>query len=442
MHQIQRDRHQAGGNGAGLVQPNQPILERPPNYYRNDPRDPIINVEAPTFDGRIPKLSPIGFVRWTTSLSEKNLFYGKLTLLTRHTPLFKTMRWSANSFGRRFESRNTHRPPATLPLSRPIPTTTPLLKDGKERGILAESPGMKSTLQCYKCQGFGHKAANCGNRTLFVNSQGHFDIPTNPFSEPTHEPTIDRPTASDITPAPLPISPAPKEHIDAILNEQIISTRDGGVQCFLVRWGGRLASDDTWITSDDLQQIDRDLLVYYQSRPASHSTESSFLHPGSVGEDTGSIPPITRWEFRAVGRLRGSLRRSTLPVTWDRLGAAGVLLDGCTLDGQIEYLFMEDSLRSLADSGVTGGGGAWRYKVKQPLERKGAKEAIPSVPPLVRLFQGCLPSQVSDLGGRIMGWQVVVAKGHYYDMSSKESGVVRVTILFVSRLVKEEGLAD
>ncbi|GFS32802.1 alpha/beta hydrolase family protein [Actinidia rufa] len=92
----------------------------------------------------------------------------------------------------------------------------------------------------------------------------------------------------DITPAPLPISPAPKEHIDAILDEQIISTRDGGVQRFLVRWSGRPASNDTWITSDDLQQIDRDLFEYYQSRPASHSTESGFLSLGRVGEDTGS----------------------------------------------------------------------------------------------------------------------------------------------------------
>ncbi|GFZ11364.1 adenylosuccinate synthase [Actinidia rufa] len=113
-----------------------------------------------------------------------------------------------------------------------------------------------------------------------VAFKGHFGIPTDPFFELIHEPTIDHPTTSDITPAPLPISPAPKEHIDAILDEQIVSTKDGGVQRFLVCWSGRPASDDTWITSDDLQQIDRDLFEYYQSRPASHSTESNFLHPG------------------------------------------------------------------------------------------------------------------------------------------------------------------
>ncbi|GFY91041.1 hypothetical protein Acr_07g0012370 [Actinidia rufa] len=36
---------------------------------------------------------------------------------------------SKPSFGRRFESQNTPRPPATLPPSRPIPNTAPLLKD-------------------------------------------------------------------------------------------------------------------------------------------------------------------------------------------------------------------------------------------------------------------------------------------------------------------------
>ncbi|GFS36270.1 hypothetical protein Acr_00g0045010 [Actinidia rufa] len=102
-----------------------------------------------------------------------------------------------------------------------------------------------------------------------VAFKGHFDIPIDPFFEPTHEPTIDHPTTSDITPAPLLISPVPKEHIDAILDEQIISTRDGGVQRFLVRWRDCSASDDTWINSDDSQQIDRDLFEF------SHSTESS-----------------------------------------------------------------------------------------------------------------------------------------------------------------------
>ncbi|GFZ18557.1 hypothetical protein Acr_27g0002960 [Actinidia rufa] len=728
VQQIQRDRHQVVGNGVGPARPNQPVLEQPPNFHRNEPRDPIINVEAPTFDGR---LDPKAFIDWIREMDHflsgticpmigrsgdmldkwNNLRQGskpateyvaqfeeylmrcdiredeRMTLSRFRQGLNDDLRKelvlrevdtldqaytfvqnyemvSKPSFGRRFESRNTLRPPATLPPSRPVPNTAPLLKDGKERGILAESPGMKSTFQCYKCQGFDHKAANCGNRTLFVNSQvqnyegddieeqlyepdlehlpesdedceggdvtlgvvrcaltqakedndwrrnaifytyikcgekdckipsysdkiwcdvvpmdvghiilgrpwlfdmdvtiygrsnscsflfenkriklnplqpkpsskqkkenptngkdlniispkefereindqsilfvvvvhdastesqdtppeevtsilqefhevfpvdlpdnlppmrdiqhaidlvpgatlpnlphyrmnpsehaelqrqigdllhkgnwdsilptaqfaynsfvnrsigmspfevvhgfkprkpvdllpmsphtrvsesaesfarhirelhdeirkvindsnfqykfqadsrrrraefqvgdyvmvrirpewypsesgisstfniedliafkGHFDVPTDPFSEPTHEPTIDNPTTSDITPAPLPNSPAPKEHIDAILDEQIISTRDGGVQRFLVRWSGRPVSDDTWITSEDLQQIDRDLFEYYQSRPAIHSTESSFLHPGRVGGDTGSRPPITR----------------------------------------------------------------------------------------------------------------------------------------------------
>ncbi|GFY95386.1 hypothetical protein Acr_10g0007710 [Actinidia rufa] len=443
VQQIQRDRHQVGGTGAGPAQHNQPVLERPPNFHRNEPRDPIINVEAPTFDGRLDPKAFTDWIRemdhffeWYNLSDDRKVQFAKMKLISRAKLFWQSTeqrrqppvtdwvemkeilrekylpqsyqsdmldKWNnlrqgskpateyvaqfeeylmrcdiredermtlsrfrqglnddlrkelvlrevdtldqaytfvqnyemvtKPSFGRRFESRNTPRPPVTLPPSRPVPNTAPLLRDGKEKGILAESPGMKSTLQCYKCQGFGHKAANCGNRTLFVNSQGqsyegddieeqlyepdlenlpesdedsdshrrraefqvgdyvmvrirperypsgHFDVPTDPFSEPTHEPTIDNPTTSDITPTPLPNSPAPKEHIDAILDEQIISTRDGGVQRFLVRWSGCPASDDIGITSEDLQQIDRDLFEYYQSRPAIHSTESSFSSP-------------------------------------------------------------------------------------------------------------------------------------------------------------------
>ena len=84
---------------------------------------------------------------------------------------------------------------------------------------------------------------------------------------------------------------AHKESIDAILDEQIISTRDGGVHYFLVWWRGRLDSDCTWITRDELQRLDLDLLEYYQSSLDFHSTWSSSLE---VGVDTRYKPPIIR----------------------------------------------------------------------------------------------------------------------------------------------------
>ena len=40
------------------------------------------------------------------------------------------------------------------------------------------------------------------------------------------------------TPSPLNLPYAHKESIDAILDEQIVSTKDGGVHRFLVRWRG------------------------------------------------------------------------------------------------------------------------------------------------------------------------------------------------------------
>ena len=57
-------------------------------------------------------------------------------------------------------------------------------------------------------------------------------IPDTPFDEPFLDP-ID---ALIPTPLPLNLPHAHKELIDAILDEQIVSTRDGGVHRFLVRW--------------------------------------------------------------------------------------------------------------------------------------------------------------------------------------------------------------
>ncbi|XP_075665055.1 uncharacterized protein LOC142634649 [Castanea sativa] len=113
-------------------------------------------------------------------------------------------------------------------------------------------------------------------------------IPDTPFDEPLLDP-ID---ASMPTLLPLNLPYTHKESIDAILDEQIVSTTDGGVHCFLVRWRGQPDSDCTWITRDELQRLDPDLLEYYQSSSTFHSTGSSSSHSGGVGADTRYRPPI------------------------------------------------------------------------------------------------------------------------------------------------------
>ena len=76
-------------------------------------------------------------------------------------------------------------------------------------------------------------------------------IPDTPFDEPLLDP-IDAPIPIP-TSLPLNLPYAHKESIDAILDKHIISTRDGGVHHFLVRWRGRLDFECTWITRDELQ---------------------------------------------------------------------------------------------------------------------------------------------------------------------------------------------
>ncbi|XP_038975300.1 uncharacterized protein LOC103717641 [Phoenix dactylifera] len=97
---------------------------------------------------------------------------------------------------------------------------------------------------------------------------------------------------------PLPKCPRPKfskkhDRIERILDEQIISTRRKGYQRYLVRWHGRPESDDTWITREELQQIDPDILEHYQSQTQLPSTELNFLQSGRIGGDTNE--PASLW---------------------------------------------------------------------------------------------------------------------------------------------------
>ena len=66
-----------------------------------------------------------------------------------------------------------------------------------------------------------------------------------------------------LSPLPLNLPYAHKESIDTILDEPIVSIKDGGVHRFLVRWQGRLDFNCTWIIRDELQRLDPDLLEYY-----------------------------------------------------------------------------------------------------------------------------------------------------------------------------------
>ncbi|KAL6313106.1 hypothetical protein AAG906_018821 [Vitis piasezkii] len=48
--------------------------------------------------------------------------------------------------------------------------------------------------------------------------------------------------------ARLPPAPRLKEEIEDVIDHQIVSTRGGGYQKYLIKWSGRLVSYCTWIT--------------------------------------------------------------------------------------------------------------------------------------------------------------------------------------------------
>ncbi|RVW18630.1 hypothetical protein CK203_104248 [Vitis vinifera] len=73
------------------------------------------------------------------------------------------------------------------------------------------------------------------------------------------------------------LSPRPK--IEYVLDDQLVSTQQGGYQNFLVKWRGKPHSENTWIMTTDFQKLNPDLYELYQ---ASNSSEQSSFKPGRI----------------------------------------------------------------------------------------------------------------------------------------------------------------
>ena len=81
--------------------------------------------------------------------------------------------------------------------------------------------------------------------------------------------------------------------MDTILDDEFVTSRDGGFGRFLVKWHGRPDSDATWIQEDGLCHLDSSLLDCYISFQSSES--SSFQPGGNDGERDRK--PKSNYEF-------------------------------------------------------------------------------------------------------------------------------------------------
>ncbi|KAL6313353.1 hypothetical protein AAG906_001063 [Vitis piasezkii] len=57
----------------------------------------------------------------------------------------------------------------------------------------------------------------------------------------------------------LPPTLSPRLEIEYVLDDQLVSTRQGGYQNFLVKWRGKPHSENTWITTTDFRRLTRSL---------------------------------------------------------------------------------------------------------------------------------------------------------------------------------------
>ena len=83
------------------------------------------------------------------------------------------------------------------------------------------------------------------------------------------------------------------------MDEKVVSTRQGGYQKFLIKWKDRPDSDNSWLTKEELQRIDPDILEKYYSfiSPAVSSSP-----PGRIDEDI-IVKPLRVYE-RKKGKKR------------------------------------------------------------------------------------------------------------------------------------------
>ncbi|RVW83819.1 Transposon Ty3-G Gag-Pol polyprotein [Vitis vinifera] len=72
---------------------------------------------------------------------------------------------------------------------------------------------------------------------------------------------------------------SPHLEIEYVLDDQLVSTRQGGYQNFLLKWRGKPHSENTWSTTTDFHKLNPDLYELYQ---ASNSSEPSSFKPGRI----------------------------------------------------------------------------------------------------------------------------------------------------------------
>ena len=91
--------------------------------------------------------------------------------------------------------------------------------------------------------------------------------------EPSHPPSVQRHR---------------RRQVNRILDEQTTVTKNQVYQHYLVRWKDQPPTEDTWMSREDLMQLDPDILERFQAEVDPYSTGSSSFHLGGFGEGTSS----------------------------------------------------------------------------------------------------------------------------------------------------------
>ena len=112
-----------------------------------------------------------------------------------------------------------------------------------------------------------------------------------PYRGPAVEPSkeLEPPSSLEREPSPPPSNQRHRRRqVDRILDEQTTVTRNQVYQRYLVRWKDQPPTEDTWMSREDLMQLDLDILERFQAEVDPYSMGSSSSHPRGFGEGTSN----------------------------------------------------------------------------------------------------------------------------------------------------------
>ncbi|KAL6553282.1 hypothetical protein OROGR_007124 [Orobanche gracilis] len=187
------------------------------------------------------------------------------------------------------------------------------------------------------------------------------------FEPPTFSASVTGGSATSPVSVPKlpPSPPLIMDEVDAILEDEIVCTSDGGFHRYLVAWKGRPASDNSWVQEEELRRHSPDLLEKYinANSPGSKLEELAVTVSFKIKKKDGLV--------KMQGSRGGRKRKLAIDAEIFEVAPSFHMVEVKKTAGDtLEYLkFRDQELKpSLKDVIWSWPGGEQDLQVQQPVQ--------------------------------------------------------------------------